>query len=98
MMILALHAGLSGSYSLSKKKGQEQKIGKNTFKLNFDAWRINIAPTKNEVCVNGSRKNEHDKNHEINHFVNGKTSIFATINNTFSMYEIFIFYLVRLLL
>ena len=61
MMILALHAGLSGSYSLSKKKGHEQKIGKNTFKLNFDAWRVNIAPTKNEVCVNGSRKNEHDK-------------------------------------
>ena len=59
MMILALHAGLSASYSLSKKKGHETKIGKNISKLNFDAWRIGIAPTKNEVTVNSnSRKSD----------------------------------------
>ena len=60
-MTLALHAGLSASYSLYRKKGHVNKIGKYTCKLNFDAWRVNIAPTKNEVGVNSSRKNEHDK-------------------------------------
>ena len=60
MIILALHAGLSGSYSLHKKKGYENKIGEYTSKLNFDSWRINIAPTKNEVTIN-STKAKRDK-------------------------------------